>query len=288
MSEDAAPGTTNPLILVEQYQLLSSEFELRTNSLELQADVRAMAPRAQQHIPVRHHYVLTARTAEDEFRIGEEGGVEDFELTAFYAARNLVSRMHQRALTNLPDHVSLRAAIGMRAGRAFLLAGAKGAGKTTLALRLMFEGYDIAGDDRTLLQGGKAVAFPWKFLVSDSSLELVPQLQAVHGAAPVNALPGYDYRFATDPVTFGRPWHIAPAEVGTILFLEPNFGTRTEIIRTGKIDMARLLIPTCAPPPSRRAGWLGDLSRTIDSAETFVVQLGDLDTAVVALKRIPL
>jgi hypothetical protein len=50
--------------------------------------------------------------------------------------------------------------------------------------------------------------------------------------------------------------------------------------------MLRRIIPQCTPPASKRANWIGDLSRTIDNTDTFMLRLGELDSAVLAIKEI--
>lgn len=79
-------------------------------------------------------------------------------------ARFLVLQAAQRLLLG-PEAVSvvLHAATVTREGRALLLAGASGRGKTSLALRLVREGWSFAGDDLVALSedGGHILPLPF-------------------------------------------------------------------------------------------------------------------------------
>ena len=79
-------------------------------------------------------------------------------------ARFLVLQAAQRLLLG-PGSVSvvLHAATVTREGRALLLAGASGRGKTSLALRLVREGWSFAGDDLVALSedGGHILPLPF-------------------------------------------------------------------------------------------------------------------------------
>ena len=57
-----------------------------------------------------------------------------------------------------------------------VLVGPKGAGKTTLALRLIAEGYEIEGDENVFVVGDHVVARPRALRVKASTIELIPSL----------------------------------------------------------------------------------------------------------------
>jgi hypothetical protein len=88
---------------------------------------------------------------------------------------------------------------------------------------------------------------------------------------------------ALDPLEFAKPWRIAPASVSAVFYIEPNHGAKTTLRRSGKVEMTRRVLQHCLPPISGRRDRLGDLSTTVNRAETFVVELGDLDLAMLAM-----
>lgn len=267
---------------LENIRLLSCEFEIRTNSRELADRLSFITQRAEQDVPVRERGTATVDWTGDEFCIQINGVGYDFEWSVTSALETLSQRMHGRAIAALPDHIRINAATGMHAGSAFLIIGPERSGKTTLALSLMFEGIEITGDGLVLLCDGEALAFPRKFHACEESLGLLPRLRTIERFAGCISNPQQGRIVALDPLEFGRPWRIAPAPVSAVLYIEPNFGGRTVMRRSGKVEMIRSMLPHCAPPISGRRGWLGDLCATVNRAETFVLELGDLDSAVAA------
>ena len=129
---------------------------------------------------------------------------------------------------------------------------------------------------------GKAVAFPRKFYVREDSIRHVPKLRIMERFAACVANPQEGRLVALDPLEFGKPWRIAPASVSTMLYIEPNHGAGTTLRRSGKVEMTRHMLLHCAPPISRRRDWLGDLCATVDQANTYVIELGDIASAVAA------
>jgi hypothetical protein len=270
----------------ERVRLLSSEFTISTNSEEVRDLLRQMTPRAAQSAAIFHRQVFIAERIGNEFRIGTGADDGDFELTAYYAADNLLKRMYRAALAGLPEHVRLRAAIGRHADRTFLIVGPKRSGKTTLGLSLLFEGIEISGDDLVLLHDGEATAFPWRFVVNEASVPFLPRLKESLVGTPRQGSADRDWHFAVDPIDFGMPWEISPAAISAIFYLEPNYGARTTIIEAGKLDMAKRVLPQSSAPISGRKGWVSEITSGVDRAQTFIVRLGDLASATIAIKRL--
>lgn len=248
--------------------------------------IRDVAPFPRQSAAILHRRTLGARSVDGEFRIDAAQDGEDFELTASYAAENLLRRMHREALAALPDPVRLRAAIARHAGRTFLIVGPQRSGKTTLALALLFDGFDVSGDELVLLHDGQATAFPWRFRVNETSIALLPLLRTVPAVVARNGASARDWWFAVDPTDFGFSWEVAPAPVWAVFYLEPNHGGHSRVIETGKLDMARRLLAQATPPPSNRRGWIGEITGMVDEARTYVVQLGDPAAAAIAMKSL--
>jgi glycosyltransferase involved in cell wall biosynthesis len=269
---------------VEHIRLLCCEFEIRTNSQDVIDRLSYLAHRAEQNIPVAHRRTVTvtwsATWLGDEFRISAEGTEDDFEFTAARAVATLNNRLRSRAIAALPDHIRVNAASGLRGGRSFLIMGSEPSGKTTLAVSLMLVGIDITGDELVLLRDGKALAFPQKFYLREDSISRMPRLRADDRLAASIGNPQEGRVIALDPLQFGKPWRITPAPVSTIFYIEPNHGARSTLRRSGKVELMRRLVPCCLPPVSGRRDWLGDLCATVDRAETFVIELGELDSAI--------
>jgi hypothetical protein len=276
----------DPLTYVEHVRLLSCAFDIRTNSHDLFNRLSSVTQRAEQDVPVRQCCTVTVTWTGEEFRIRGDGIEDDFEFTATLAVETLYQRLHGRAIAALPDHIRINAASGLHAGGSFLITGPPRAGKTTLAISLMLAGVDITGDAVALLRDGEAIAFPRKFLAREASIGQVPALRGSDRFAASIGNPQEHRVVALDPLEFDKPWRITPAPVSAIFCIEPNHGARSTVLRSGKVEMMQRLLPYCASPLSGRRDWLGDLCATVDRAETFVIALGDLDSAVAATKEV--
>jgi hypothetical protein len=281
-----AAATADPLTYIEHIRLLCCEFEIRTNSHELADRLSYFTQRAEQDVPVVQRRMVTITWTGDEFRISGDDMQEDFELSVMSALETLYQRLHHHAIAAMPDHIRMRAVIGMYGGRSFLIIGPERAGKTTLALGLMLEGVDITSDELALLRFGVAVAFPRKFLVRENDIGHIPRLRTLDRLSACVNNPQEDRLVALDPLEFGKQWRIAPAAVSSIFYIEPNYGARTTLQRYGKVEMIRHILPQCAPPVSGRRDWLSDLCATVEQANTFVIELGDLESAVAATLRV--
>jgi len=271
---------------LERIQFLSSEFEIRTNSRELLDRVCCLAPRVQQEFSILHGCRISIDWTGEDFRISNSDGDEDYELSSTAVIERLFKHMHRLALANLPDHTRLRAVTVNQAGQAFLIVGPKCSGKTTLAVSLLLAGYDVCGDELALLQDGHAIAFPRRFLVRGDCVELLPQLKSYQEFVDSASHPARETLIAVDPTGLGKPWRLIPLEVSAFFLLEPNYGARTSIQPSGKLEMLRHIIPQCTPPASNRANWIGDMSCTVDNTRTFTLRLGELNSAVLAIKEI--
>jgi hypothetical protein len=117
-------------------------------------------------------------------------------------------------------------------------------------------------------------------------VELLPQLKSSEEFIAFASDPARETLIGVDPIGLEKFCRLMPLKVSAFFFLEPNYGARTTIQPCGKLEMLRRIIPQCTPPASKRANWIGDLSRTIDNTDTFMLRLGELDSAVLAIKEI--
>jgi hypothetical protein len=133
------------------------------------------------------------------------------------------------------------------------------------------------------LRDGNAVALPRKFQLSENGLALIAQLAGIERFRQISEHPQAERMVTLDPLEFGKPWRIGSAPVSAIFYLEPNFGAQSDVRCCAKIDMIRRVMPHCAPPASRRRDWLAELCAAVDRADTYIVELGDLETASAAI-----
>lgn len=93
---------------------------------------------------------------------------------------------------------SLHAAGLCRNGRGLIFPGGSGAGKTTLAIRLLQSGFDFLSDDMLFLDPSaeklRVLGFPDEIDVTGETLERMPELQEIPGFGKIPGSPKYQIR----------------------------------------------------------------------------------------------
>jgi len=95
-----------------------------------------------------------------------------------------------------------------------LVVGPSGAGKTTLATRLLLDGADVQGDESVLVRRGESLAVPRALHLKPGTARVLPELAAV-----IPELPVIGDVTVLDPARIGRPvtLRIAPVEHVVVL-----------------------------------------------------------------------
>ena len=191
-----------------------------------------------------------------------------------------------RVAWHLKDFIKIHAASGSFRDKRFLLAGDKGAGKTTLITRLLFEGATVYGDETVLLQEGHVTAFPRKFHLKEGTVPLVPQLAPIY--ENLTSYPAYyGGRFCFfDPTDAGFAWHITKGEVATLFYLEPCHKKKTEIEKCPDWLMVQKLMLQASDFATDPEIQIGQLCRVVGSSDNFIIHLGELDSAVTLIKDV--
>lgn len=189
------------------------------------------------------------------------------EMTNFYLAH------HMKGL------VKIHAACGSLKGRRFLLAGEKGAGKTTLVTKLLFEGMNAHGDERVLVRGDQTIPLPRKFHLKEGSVPLIPQLSGIWNR--LTPYPGYGVRtcyFA--PPDAGFAWETRWGHADVVFYLLPNHKNETWIETSPTWGMAQNLILRASDFDVDPESQVGELCEITSSSENFVIHIGELNAAV--------
>ena len=242
-----------------------------------------MVQHAEQEITLEERCAISVMGAAGGYRLSGAGQPDQPGLSLADAFAALFARLHDHAMRRFPHHTRIHAASGMGAGGLILLVGEKWAGKTTLAVHLLLEGFDMVGDELVLLRQGQAITFPRQFYLRHSALTLLPKLHRAVADAP--CLEAEDGRLiALNPPGLGRPWRIRPAPVRAVLYLEPNHGGRSSVAPCSKTDMVRRVLQQSSPPASGEARWLSDLCGTINQSDCMIARVGSLASASEALR----
>lgn len=168
-------------------------------------------------------------------------------------ARHLVWELNRLALNAPSPDVHVHAAVASRGGRAVVLPGRSGAGKTTLVAALALAGWAYLSDEVAAVGAGATLApYPRPLALEPGSWPLLPGA-AARWPAGVPALVA-DIRLVL-PATLGGP-PAAPARPAAVVFPEVVAGGGTTLHPLGRAEaLERLLALTFNLPAVRREGF---------------------------------
>jgi hypothetical protein len=199
----------------------------------------------------------------------------------------LYGRCHAR----LADCMSLAGWVPLHAGivaicdRRVLLIGRKGVGKTTLALRLLFDGHSAEGDELVYTRGGEAVSLPRNFHLKGDAPDVVPEVAPLWGGLSTTSTSDGTVLAAFNPAATGRAWEVRRAPVDIAFVLRPNHGASSSARPTSAVAlvadaMANVFPTTVAAPDVVRACSL--LLRDVEAYELTVGDVAQSASLVVA------
>jgi hypothetical protein len=169
----------------------------------------------------------------------------------------------------------VHAACVAESGRAVLLVGASGSGKTTTGLNLVLNGFRFLSQDRTLLrltgEGLDLLAFPEDLAVTEASLTLLPNLRVRLGE-----LPKAMGKHQLDPIQLFPQSLSQEAAPGLILFLRVAHADQTFIRPIRPAAALQRLLPNSllASLPAVTARHFEALHRLAQDSRSYDVALG--------------
>jgi hypothetical protein len=169
--------------------------------------------------------------------------------------------------------------------RRLALLGAKGVGKSTLALHLACNGFDIEGDEHLLARERDVVARPRRLHVKPSSLALVPSLAEAILASPRHQDP-LAVLYGVSPSITGRPWRIEAGRLDHLFILDPHHGGSSAVAPATCEQALGRLLTDCILPSSRRAIAAARLRRLAGEARSWRLSLGQLDEAATLVRQV--
>ena len=269
---------------ITQFTVLDTTVRIATNSKAIDCRLQDIRVKAQDPIVASRTLTIEVLKKEGAYVVIEEGEV----LVSSPDAERITLYLHElinyRISGYMSDLIKVHAASGSLKGKRFLLIGDKGAGKTTLITRLLFEDTAVYGDETVLLQGEAVLPFPRKFHLKEGTLSLVPQLVPI--CENLMRYPAYyGGRFCFfDPTDAGCDWRITKGQVDALFYLEPRHTERTDIERCPDWLMVQKLLLQASDFASNPEAHIGQLCHLVDASENFICYLGELDRAVLLLK----
>ncbi|MCI4680815.1 hypothetical protein K9U39_12285 [Rhodoblastus acidophilus] len=173
----------------------------------------------------------------------------------------------ERILAQMGQDIAFHAACLSQRGRALLISGEPGAGKTTLTLHLAAKGFGYGGDDVALISpAGYVRGLPCAAAVKPGAWDIVGQIRPELRDAPVWRRPdGVKVKYLEAGAIDAKP---KPA--GWIVFLRREAGGAVEFRRLDALEAMRRLIDAAFSPLGRLSlPGFGALRRVVTRAQIF-------------------
>jgi hypothetical protein len=227
------------------------------------------------------HYAVAATS--DGYAVAEEGDALAAVGTPEEAADLVHVRAHRRAfeLASLAGWARIHAATVDLDGVRVLVVGPSGAGKTTLATRLLLDGADVQGDESVLVRRGASLAVPRALHLKPGTERVLPELAPVLPSLPVvNAVT------LLDPARLDRPVQLRVEPVTYVVLLagraKPSGDVECIAIDGGAVLEA--LLTDAFPLTETKARIVSVLAGAMVSARGFRLTWGPPAAMVEALR----
>jgi hypothetical protein len=230
-------------------------------------------------------HVLTIEPFRGRYRVIEDREPVEEVLDVNAAVNRLHIRLFLHSIKERPNAGLLHAAAVRRGRQRILLAGSESAGKTTLALRLVQNGFDVEGDEHVFLEQDGVIARPRACRVKESSLALLPALADAITTAPTYVDEYGRRTFNVDPRLIGGTWRIGKGTVDAVIVLQPNHGGYSSLRPMPPLGVAQAMIAELGLRETGRSASIGAVARLVSNTKVYDLSLGDHDRAVKCVER---
>jgi hypothetical protein len=257
---------------------------VRTDCKHVFRQLDFIAQDARQDSPISKELVYEIFRQDKGYLIVKDGVPCENRLGLQGLAYRLQWHIHGHVFEAIGECTRIHSGCAEHHGNRFLVVGDSGAGKTTLMTRLLYEGFRVHSDELVMVRHGKAVPFPRRFHIKGNSLHLLPQIRPFIERVPFVENGNGTKIFAFSPSEAGFDWLIENREVRLVFFVESNHGGKTVVEKCPKYLMVQKVMPMTFFSNSRDHLKIGELCRTIDRAGCSVLRVGNLDSAVAAIR----
>lgn len=262
-----------------EFQLLWHAVAIRTESLDVVEALAFLAQQARQSVTVEATMRFDVQTTSRGHAIREERDIVDVVDSAHDVLDVLYRRVHDRAYAHASSQgwVRLHAGLATINGRRILAVGESGAGKTTLMLRLLFDGARVDGDEFVLLRGGAAIAYPRPLHLKHGMEAVIPELASIITRAP--RLPQDPPIWAFDPTEFGWPWEIDEGGVDAVVVVERAHGAASSIEAVSATGVMQQVVEQVYPLHETKSVIIREVAAILQIAPCFRLRIGDVTEA---------
>jgi hypothetical protein len=225
-------------------------------------------------------------TASIDYDVTGYGPYQLFEdgqpVTTVDRTEDVLYVLYRRCHIRLIDHQSLagwasiHAAVMSVAGRRALVVGDKGAGKTTLMLRLLHDGHHVEGDETVFTRDGEAICLPRNFHVKSGTPQLIPELSSDWGDMPRVRTDAGAIITAFNPATAGFRWRLNGGPISVAVLLRANHGGASSCRSLSSLEMIAAALDNCRPTGLATASVVRACSSLLGHVPAYEIQAGDI------------
>jgi len=207
-------------------------------------------------------------------------------------ADDVLYLLYQRCYGRLLDHMTLGGWVALHGvlvrvgGGRRIMVGEKGAGKTTLALRLLHDGCPVEGDEIVFVRDGIAVALPRPFHLKPGTARLVPELAPSLDALPSTSTSDGMRIVAFDPALAGFDWHLRVGPVDGVVVLRRNHDGEAHLDELTALDAVRFLVDHAFPATESRPQLLRAAASVAGHVTAHQLEVGPVEDSARALREI--
>ena len=272
--------------LIKQFQLLHASITVEADRSDLDQVIAFTIQDAGQRLPVMSETTIAVQTHKNGYRITQDGHTFQIGESQWDLAYGLLSLFHKQAFRDVRDHIRVHAACADYQGARFIVMGEKGAGKTTLMLKLLLtqNGFQVGGDEMVLIDGKGAMPFPRRFHVKSGYSTLFKELRPSIEASPKFMVAPSRWLYGFSPAEAGFRWNIDHKPIKAIYFLTPNHNGRTLVQKCSGLEMLKHIMPLSYLSTSNDQLKIPRLCRLVADVASYHLSIGDLDGAVAVIR----
>ncbi len=267
---------------------LTRQFQLLHVLVNIHADQGVPTPvidfstqDAVQDLPVTAHTTITVHSLENAFIVEQDEKSIRIENNPWELAYALLALVHRVAFKGMTNRIRFHAACADYRGARFIVIGEKGAGKTSLMLKLLQSrrGFRVFCDEMVLVKDMHAMPFPRRFHIKSGYEKLFSNLQATVEAAPKFETAPSRWLYGFSPAEAGYEWRIRNSPIEGIFFLRANHGAETVLRPCSGLKMMHNIMPHSYLSPTEDHLKISELCALVDGCATSELMLGDLNSA---------
>lgn len=191
--------------------------------------------------------------------------------------------VHNHIASALGDQGFIHCACAVHRGRAFLIVGDKGAGKTTLSCQMLVQGMDVQADELVIPGREGVTPLPRKLLIKEGTPKLVTELQGLLKDSISHHSPRYGWMWLVDPAVFNPVLTERPLEVEAVFCLEADHKGPTSVAPLPGWQLAARMTGQTFPAGAHRPALLDRIAGLVRKCRGYSLTPGPPRQAVEAI-----